>query len=495
MLSLLSICAALLVTLATFKYFFSTDAKKGKTIPETNIKLATPWWFMIVRHLFQKKSTDEVMKEIAEKYGPVAYVRLGFGKKVFVSDAELCRRVLGNVDDYQKAVFFSPDSAIAKFTGHSVVTENGDEWRKQRKVINPAFKVQMIKSFTNGFIEKIQTFLDIVDKGLKAAEAKNEPFVFEPNDLLQKMTLDVLGKAVFDYDFNYMQNDKQDEFITAYHHITTQVFSAKFIFMPWLLNSGLYKDVEKQMAIFDTFLYKLIDARRKHLSAHPDEEPKDLLGLMLQSAEDEVFTDRQVRDNVFVFFIAGHETTAGALSSALYSMGLYPKEQAKLLEEVNKLEGAVPTYDNATRFEYIQAFTKEVMRVYTPAALILRETVKDMQLGDYVIPEKTKVALNIHGIHHSPTLWKDPEVFNPARFLQKSTSDSDDDRSSWMGFGTGPRACIGNNFSLLEQKLFLAMFLQRFEVEQCPDYELKLPIAGIMRPIDLKVIIKRRPQT
>jgi len=147
MLSILSICAALVAAVAAFKLFFSSSDKKGASKPtESNITTFAPWWFMIVRHLFQKKvcsssvflfdtdvfysrlgfsvlffqTTDDVMKEIGEKYGPVAYVRLGFQKKVFVSDAELCRRVLGNVDEYQKAVFFSPRSAIAKFSQHTL---------------------------------------------------------------------------------------------------------------------------------------------------------------------------------------------------------------------------------------------------------------------------------------------------------------------------------------------------------------------------------------
>jgi len=103
------------------------------------------------------------------------------------------------------------------------------------------------------------------------------------------------------------------------------------------------------------------------------------------------------------------------------------------------------------------------------------------------------VIVNVGGIHHSASLWKDPDQFNPSRFLHKTAeSDTEDMVQSWMAFGGGPRACLGNNFSLLEQKLFLWMFLERFEVMEYPGYEYKSPVIGLQKPLDLKVVLKRR---
>eukprot|EP01102_Stenamoeba_stenopodia_P007990 TRINITY_DN2261_c0_g1_i2.p1 TRINITY_DN2261_c0_g1~~TRINITY_DN2261_c0_g1_i2.p1 ORF type:complete len:496 (-),score=119.42 TRINITY_DN2261_c0_g1_i2:118-1605(-) len=482
---LLSVIAAVLLALVAHKLFFTKD--------DSNIKETAPFWLLPYRFIWQKKSTAEVAKELAKTYGPICYLWFGLDKRVLVNDVDLSRTVFSRHEDYPKHLTLSPASGVGKFFGVHVAVANGEEWKKQRKVMNPAFRIQMLKSFTEGFVEKIQIFLDILDKRLHEAESKNEQFVFEPNDLLQKMTLDVLGRAVFDYDFKYMNSDKEDEFITSYNSVLHKLLTPKFILFPWLASSGLF-GAQEEMNKFDKFLFEVIERRRKSMAEHPDIEPKDLLGLMLKSVDDAVLTDRQLRDNVFVFFLAGHETTAGTLASALYSMAKNPREQVKLLEDSKIVKGNAPTYEQTQKLEYIPLFIREVMRLYSSVTMSpTRETLKEERLGDFTIKKNTRVIVNVAGIHHSPSCWKDPDQFNPTRFLHKSMeSETEDMTTAWMAFGGGPRACLGNNFSLLEQKLFLAMFVQRFEVLEYPGYEYKEPVIGLQKPLDLKVIIKRR---
>jgi len=165
-------------------------------------------------------------------------------------------------------------------------------------------------------------------------------------------------------------------------------------------------------------------------------------------------------------FIAGHETTARALTWGLYLMAEYPEMQKKIRDEVDSvLRGNIPDAESVKPLTYLDMFIKEVMR-YKPsvATLVSRITTKDAQVGQYFIPKGTSVGVSIHTIHHLKEFWPEPEKFDPLRFSPERSVGRHP--FAYLPFSLGRRNCIGNTFSILEQKIFLSMVVQRFTIEK-----------------------------
>jgi len=168
--------------------------------------------------------------------------------------------------------------------------------------------------------------------------------------------------------------------------------------------------------------------------------------------------------NTFLFFIAGHETTASALSWTLYLLAQHPEIQKRLQEEVDTvLAGKHVTNDNVKELNYMDMVIKEVLRYGSPiAAIVSRKAQEDIQVDKYIIPKDTPIGLGIHAIHHNPEFWPNPEVFDPERF--SPTKAIKQHPFAFLPFSLGRRVCIGNTFSLLEQRIFLSTLLQKYTI-------------------------------
>jgi len=176
-------------------------------------------------------------------------------------------------------------------------------------------------------------------------------------------------------------------------------------------------------------------------------------------------SDLELRDNIMIFFIAGHETTSTALSFAITVLAKNPEIQEKLRKEVVAFGNEEMSIENISKLEYLNGFVKENMRIHPPVQLIPTKTSnEDSQLGDWFIPKGARIAVNIYAIHHSKEVYGDPENFRPERWSKESLSTHPIPNSAWIPFSAGARVCIGNNFSLLEQKVFLMDLVKRFKI-------------------------------
>jgi len=192
--------------------------------------------------------------------------------------------------------------------------------------------------------------------------------------------------------------------------------------------------------------------------------------------------DRQLNDNLFLFFLAGHETSATALTWALYEMAKNPEVQKKAREEVITIVGKnkTPSWDDLNKLEYIHMILKETLRLWDPVIAISRSTDKQVTIGNYKIPKDTLVMLSLYSIHHHPDIWPEPYKFDPERFTQDNSQNRHP--YAWLPFSAGPRSCLGNKFSLLEMKLTLALILQKFQFELDPTYKLEIDRNITIRP-------------
>jgi len=184
-------------------------------------------------------------------------------------------------------------------------------------------------------------------------------------------------------------------------------------------------------------------------------------------------SDSDIRDNVGVFFIAGHETTASSLTWLLSLIAKYPEVQDKARKEVLEHTKDGFTYETLKDLQYLEWIIHETMRLYPTVPEIFRLVKTDTIIGNWKIPANTIIQLDFITMLHNAEIWGDPENFRPERWSPENLTK--EQRTCWMPFSYGPRICIGMNFSLLEQKIFLVTILRQFS-------SIKLPTNSVLEP-------------
>ncbi len=218
------------------------------------------------------------------------------------------------------------------------------------------------------------------------------------------------------------------------------------------------KKVKKQL---DTVVYGIIENRRNSPKKYDD------LLAMLMEASDEItgehMNDEQLRDEIMTIFVAGYETSVVALSWAMYLLHQEKAVWQKMRHEANEvLQEQNPSFEQLGQLPYISSVINEAMRLYPPAYLIGRRSIKDDYIGDYFLPAKTNVLINTYGLHRHPKYWHKPNTFLPERFLD--FNNTGDNKYIYFPFGGGPRKCIGYNFALMEMQVIMAMLVQHFDI-------------------------------
>ncbi|OZJ04261.1 hypothetical protein BZG36_02470 [Bifiguratus adelaidae] len=350
---------------------------------------------------------------------------------------------------------FFPKTALAKrpdgelfykFAGRkNIVNSNGDEWKKHRKPANPAFHKSM----------PISLFERLTKVFFKHAALQNNHVNL--NELMQRFTLDAIGNGAFDFDFQAMENPEGLE-LQAYNKVMHTIFSPINSIFPWL-DTFLFKvskgrrEMHKQAALLNNLMQRMITKKKQTIQAahiaSVDDEEKDLLMMMLEANQEEVdpskrLTDADLRNDLVVFFVAGHDTTSNALTYALYHLAVNPDVQQRAREECIRVlgdapEDIVPDAEQIKHLTYISQIIQETLRTEPPASGASQHIdADDAELGGYFIPKGTMVGLDIWGLHHNPNVWDDPETWNPDRFAPGGEYDSKDSYS-WLPFGHGQR--------------------------------------------------------
>ncbi|CAG8610439.1 21505_t:CDS:10 [Dentiscutata erythropus] len=422
-----------------------------------------------------------------------------------VTDPAIAKDLLLKQDVYPKVSIEKtfPNSLFAKYIGTNVAFSSGDLQPiikstsdffnllmvliLFRRVCNPAFKILPLHLFAEAALKMID-ILETIDK--KPVEIKN---------LMQRFTLDVLGKVAFGFDFNSLGNPNS-AYVTAYNEVQkaildplTLVFSIDHI--PIIRQQRL-----KKLAKLNNLFKEIIKEKHKALAAGKSRE--DLLEHMLNANENldnQILSDTELRHNLAVFMLAGHETTAIALSTILYLLSTYKNIQEKAREEVLRILGdnLIPSAEQHKSLKYLNMIIHENLRLYPPApTLIYRELTEDLKFKNSIIPAGTIIELFLYGIHHSPKLWDNPEEFLPERFEKERTTS---ENYTWLAFGGGTRMCLGNNFSLIEQRIVLCLLckyfnLRKYEISLAPNSIHKdgLKIQIQMSPHPIELIFKRR---
>lgn len=403
------------------------------------------------------------INHLADTYGP--FVRFNIFLKEFylVSDPELIREVL-----VTQAANFPKDgrdvAILDRAIGHGLVSANGAEHKRQRRLTQPAFHTRRIDAYAGTMVDYTTAMLDEWRDGqeMDVAEA------------MSSLTMFIVARTLFGADRVAMK-DTAEGIGAAIHVIqaaTNNEFQSPFLLPEWLPTA-----MNRQRRVARTVLYEIIDRLIAERRAEGDAaDSGDLLSMLLLSCDDagDRMSDDEVRDQAVTLFVAGHETTSNALTWTWYLLSQHPAEEARLHAELDAaLGGRPPVLADLPHLPYTLQVIKEAMRLYPPAWVVnIRRAAADTTLGSYAVKKGDRLWLSPFVMHRRPTFFPDPERFDPDRWTPERERALP--KFAYMPFGGGPRVCIGNGFALMEAHLIVAAVAQRYRLRLRPGHPIDL---------------------
>jgi cytochrome P450 len=354
--------------------------------------------------------------------------------------------------------------------GNGLLTSDGAFWRRQRLIAQPAFHRERIATFAGLMSRAAAEMLDGWQRHGSSGPAL---------DIAQEMmavTLRIVAEASFGAGVEHATR-KVGEALSVALHLTNRRVKRPFDLPSWLPTPGNLR-FRRAMRTLDGVVADMVAGRRRL------DTRDDLLSMLMQARDAETgegMSDRQLRDEVMTVFLAGHETTANALTWAFYLLSRHAEAEAHLHEEVDRvLRRRPPTLEDVGRLPYTTMVIQETMRLYPPAWLFGRSPTENDQIDGYRVATGSLVFLSPYVTHRHPDFWPDPERFLPDRF--EATRAASIDRFAYFPFGGGPRLCIGAPFAMLEMPLVLASVAQRYRLRLVPGYREELEPLVTLRP-------------
>ncbi len=365
-----------------------------------------------------------------------------------------------------------------RLVGKGLLTSDGELWRRQRRLAQPAFHRQRISAYGDVMVE----YADRMVAGWQAGQVR------DIHRDMMRLTLEIVVKTLFNTDVSGPDADRVGRVLSE----MVKPFASQAT-LRWILDNRLptptNRRFHKLVSEIDDIIYRIIAERRASGS-----DEGDLLSMLL-SAHDEdgsQMTDRQLRDEVITLFLAGHETTALTLSFSWYLLAENPAAEQKFHDELDEvLGGRLPTLADMGRLKYTELIAKESMRLYPPAYGVGREVIDDFELGGYRIPGKANLFMFPWALQRDSRFFNNPEAFQPERWTEAFSASLP--KYAYFPFGGGPRICIGNSFAMMEIVLLLATIGQRFKFSLLPDHPVTLLPAMSLRPRDgIRVRVENR---
>ena len=374
------------------------------------------------------------------------------------------RVFVGGYDQFQKATHYR---LLATVTGEGLLTNEGEPWARQRRLIQPVLGRRQIDGLVQPMVEATREYLD-------RFTPPTPPQTVLLGEEMTEVTLDVVGRALFGNGLA-QHLDRLRPAVSRGMSIALVAARLQMIAgvgrgfidragrlirrvpLPWPLHR-----IRGVMSTFDDVVLEMIAEReRSGLGDHDD-----LLDLLLTVTDDDGRPmDRGlVRDELVTMMLAGHETTANALSWLWYCLTQHPDAYERHLDEVRTvLAGREPTPEDLDQLVWTRACLQEAMRLYPPAWVLEREALEDIDLDGTLVPRKATVIFLVHLIHRDPRWWEDPEAFRPERFLPDAPPPR---RGTYLPFGAGRRICVAASFALTEGTLIAAMISERWRFER-----------------------------
>ncbi|MFC4101483.1 cytochrome P450 [Paenibacillus xanthanilyticus] len=414
-----------------------------------------------------RKDPLQFLTDLQRDYGGAAAIRLGPQKMYVIYDSDLLKELL--ITKQEHFVKLKAFQEARLFVGDGVATSSGEKHKRVRRLIQPHFTRAHIQTYAG-------QMADIVDRELHRWKPEQRRSL---TDDISNITFAIIAKTLFSLEGDeYARAIREPyETINLMCAERMRVLAAMPLFVPTAKNRA-YKAALQSL---DRAVYAIIKARR----ANAEIGEGDLLSVLMAARNDqgEGMTDQELRDELMIMFIAGHETSANALSWAFSYILQQPEVERKLYEEWDRvLQGAPPTAESYMQLTYTQNVLWEAMRLRSPSFFTGRSAVRDVEIGPIQVKRGQSVLFSPYAIHHNPTYFPDPQAFIPERFENDLIKRIP--QFAYMPFGGGPRGCIGNHFAMLEMVIALCMIGQRYRLRLTPDHP----------PIEMEPLMTLRPK-
>jgi len=411
-----------------------------------------------------------------ECFGDSFSIRIGKSRHIILSrDNEVAQYILQkNQRNYYKSKFQSV--YLSKYLGKGLLTVDGEFWLKQRRLIQPAFHKQKM----NQLVDNMK--LTIVSE-LKEIVTDKKVDLFP---IMSEVAFNVVAKSLFQFSIEEEKLNRIKYIIEA-----VQNFLIKEIRLPhkawWFSISGQVKKHLQLAEENDEIIRGIIEER-----VASQNEVNDLLNMLLETRYEDTgegMSVEQLIDEIKILFIAGHETTANALTFTLQLLGSHLDVQQKVFEEILKVESeSEDVVEQLQKMTYINAVLNESMRLYPPAWITDRQNVDDDVLGKFTIKKDTLIGVSFYELHRNPKYWENPDQFDPNRFLGEQKKHS---MQYFYPFGAGPRMCIGAGFAIYEMCLVISYIIKKYKVVSVQNTVNFNPLITL-KPVGVEVVFSER---
>jgi len=416
-------------------------------------------------------------KGCADEYGDIVRIHLAHVPVYLVVHPRDIETVLvTNAANFTKSADYR---ALARVLGQGLLTSEGDFWKRQRSLIQPAFHRQSIQAYAAVMTRATGHMLD-------SWKEKGERNIHED---LMRVTLKIVAQCLFGAEVTDAAErvGKAMEVVTGKFIVNASLALLFRFDIPVLFAHREWRAIRELNEIIGGIIQK------RRSSNHPREDLLDML-LRARDADGSPMSDAQLRDEAMTLFLAGHETTAIALSWACYLIAQNPQVEMKLAEELQAvLGGRVPTPEDLPRLRYTEMVIKEVMRLYPAVWGIGRRAVEDCELGGYRVPAGSNVFILQWRTQRDPRFFPDPDRFDPERWREDPVRSAKIPRFAYFPFGGGPRVCVGAAFAMMEATLLLVMIQQKYRLEVVPEHPIEIFASVTLRPKHgIRVTLQRR---
>lgn len=424
-----------------------------------------PKGYWLSGHLpLYRKGPLDFLTRCAREHGDVVGLRFAHRRIALINHPDLIEQVLVTQNAHFRKHFALRLNPL--LLGQGLLTSEGDFWLRQRRLVQPAFNRSRLADYAPAMVDATVRLIAEWRSGQER----------DVHMEMRRLSLAIAAKTLFDAD----ARDADAEEITRALEVSSANFMDRFqrsVPLPnWLPTPGNLK-LKRAVRSLDAILYRFIRQRRELSiqSLHAAQEGRDLLSLLLNARDVDDgrgMNDKQVRDEAMTLFLAGHETTALALSWTWYLLARNSEAEEALVRECRAVLGQdgsacrLPVFDDVARLRFTEAVVLEAMRLYPPAYILGREALTDVTLGGYRFPRGTTVFMSQWVVQRDARFFDQPEEFRPERWLDESIKKMP--KFAYFPFGGGPRLCVGGTFAMMEMVLILATLAPRFRFTLTP---------------------------
>ncbi len=427
-----------------------------------------------------RRAPLQFLTELQRNYGDIVQFRLVIWTTLFMSHPDYIKHILqDNHRNYNRdALIFQ----IARpLVGNGLITVlDGDDWLRQRKLVQPAFHRQRIAALGTVMTDATNVMLQQWDTYARKRQ------IFDIGEEMTNLALQIVSQSLFNVDVSPKSHSFRQAFSLASAFLI-DYFSMPF--PPLSVRTPRHRRFWSAIETMETLAYEIIRTRRQQ-----QEDVGDVLSMLLDAVDEngQRMDDKQLRDEVMTLLLAGHETSASTLMWTWYLLTQYPEVQEHLHAELDQiLAGRTPTAEDLPQLHYTRMILEEAIRLYPVAWLLMRRAIQDDEIDGYHIPANSSILWTPYVTHRHPDFWEKPEQFYPEHFSPACLAKRP--RHAYLPFGSGPRTCIGNTFAMTETQLVLATIAQQYKVSLAPGYHVELEALLTLRPKNgVFVSIERR---